>query len=115
MNTSLAITTIVCIAILAIAIITVRVCKNVGNHAIDVGKDLGTNVLATVERISTNFFTGNITHHFRESCAQVSSTKGDILELAVNQCDAMFATSDERTVVGVYLGTTTAEIRVPAT
>jgi hypothetical protein len=65
--------------------------------------------------IARNFITGNITHTFRESLPQITSTQGDILELAVYRCDETFKRTDEKwTGWGwVYLGTTVAEIRVP--
>ena len=72
-------------------------------------------VIATAPEIARNFLTGNITHTFRESIPQVTSTHGDILELAVYRCDETFKRTDEKwTGWGwVYLGTTVAEIRVP--
>ena len=72
-------------------------------------------VIETAPAIARNFMTGNITHTFRESLPQITSTKGDILELAVYRCDETFKRTDEKwTGWGwVYLGTTVAEIRVP--
>jgi hypothetical protein len=72
-------------------------------------------VIGTAPEIARNFLTGNITHTFRESIPQITSTQGDILELAVFRCDETFKRTDEKwTGWGwVYLGTTVAEIRVP--
>ena len=72
-------------------------------------------VISAAPEIARNFATGNITHTFRESIPQVTSTHGDILELAVYRCDETFKRTDEKwTGWGwVYLGTTIAEIRVP--
>jgi len=72
-------------------------------------------VIDTAPRIARNFLTGNITHTFRESIPQITSTQGDILELAVFQCDETFKRTDEKWAGWgwVYLGTTVAEIRVP--
>ena len=71
--------------------------------------------IAAAPEIARNFMTGNITHTFRESLPRITSTQGDVLELAVYRCDETFQRSDERwTGWGwVYLGTTVAEIRVP--
>jgi hypothetical protein len=70
---------------------------------------------AAAPEIARNFITGNITHTFRESLPQITSTQGDVLELAVFRCDETFKKTDEKwTGWGwVYLGTTVAEIRVP--
>ena len=72
-------------------------------------------VISTTPEIARNFLTGNITHTFRESIPRITSTRGDILELAVYRCDETFKRTDEKwTGWGwVYLGTTVAEIRVP--
>jgi hypothetical protein len=71
--------------------------------------------IAAAPEIARNFMTGNITHTFRESLPQITSTQGDVLELAVFRCDETFKRTDEKwTGWGwVYLGTTVAEIRVP--
>jgi hypothetical protein len=72
-------------------------------------------VINKAPEIARNFTTGNITHTFRESIPRITSTQGDVLELAVFQCDETFKRTDEKwTGWGwVYLGTTVAEIRVP--
>ncbi len=61
--------------------------------------------------------TGNITHTFIESIPQITSSQGDVLELATYRCTETFKRTDEKwTGWGwVYLGTTVAEIRVPVT
>ena len=72
-------------------------------------------VISTAPEVARNFITGNITHTFRESIPRITSTQGDVLELAVYRCDETFKRTDEKwTGWGwVYLGTTIAEIRVP--
>ena len=78
-------------------------------------KDTVSTAINKMPEIARNFITGNITHTFRESLPQITSTKGDILELAIYRCDETFKRTDEKwTGWGwVYLGTTVAEIRVP--
>jgi hypothetical protein len=78
-------------------------------------KDTADKVISAVPEIARNFITGNITHTFRESIPQITSTQGDILELAVSRCDETFKRTDEKWAGWgwVYLGTTVAEIRVP--
>ncbi len=78
-------------------------------------KDTLDKVIGTAPEIARNFMTGNITTTFRESIPQISSTQGDVLELAVFRCDETFKRTDEKWAGWgwVYLGTTVAEIRVP--
>jgi hypothetical protein len=78
-------------------------------------KDTVDRVFDKAPEIARNFTTGHITHTFRESIPHITSTQGDILELAVFRCDETFKRTDEKwTGWGwVYLGTTVAEIRVP--
>jgi hypothetical protein len=78
-------------------------------------KDTVDTVINKVPEIARNFITGNITHTFRESLPQITSTQGDVLELAVYRCDETFKRTDEKWAGWgwVYLGTTVAEIRVP--
>ena len=78
-------------------------------------KDTVDKVIGTAPEIARNFLTGNITHTFRESIPQITSTQGDVLELAVYRCDETFKRTDEKWAGWgwVYLGTTVAEIRVP--
>ena len=104
--TALVATTVVIIAALALIayLKTARGIKNTVDRVID-----------TAPEIARNFLTGNITHTFRESIPHITSTQGDILELAVFRCDETFKRTDEKwTGWGwVYLGTTVAEIRMP--
>ncbi len=78
-------------------------------------KDTVDRAVGTAPEIARNFLTGNITHTFRESIPIITSTQGDILELAVFRCDETFKRTDEKWAGWgwVYLGTTVAEIRVP--
>ncbi len=78
-------------------------------------KDTVDKVISTAPEIARNFITGNITHTFRESIPQITSTQGDVLELAVSRSDETFKRTDEKWAGWgwVYLGTTIAEIRVP--
>jgi hypothetical protein len=78
-------------------------------------KDTVDKVIGTAPEIARNFLTGNITHTFRESIPQITSTQGDILELAVYRCEETFKRTDEKWAGWgwVYLGTTVAEIRTP--
>jgi hypothetical protein len=80
-------------------------------------KETVNKVISAGPEMARNFVTGNITTTFRESIPQITSTKGDILELATFRCDESFKRTDEKwTGWGwVYLGTTIAEIRVPVT
>ena len=80
-------------------------------------KDTVNKVVSAAPEIARNFITGNITTTFRESIHQITSTKGDILELATARCDETFKRTDEKWAGWgwVYLGTTVAEIRVPVT
>lgn len=74
-------------------------------------------VIDKAPEIARNFKTGQITQTFRESIPQISSTKGNVLELAVCQSDETFKRSDARWVGwdSIYLGTTVVEIRAPVT
>jgi hypothetical protein len=78
-------------------------------------KDTMDKVVSAAPEIARNFITGNITHTFRESIPHITSTQGDVLELAVSRCDETFKRTDEKWAGWgwVYLGTTVAEIRVP--
>jgi len=72
---------------------------------------------ALASAVARNFKTGKITHTFRESIPRITSTQGDVLELAVSQSDETFKRSDEKRIGWdyLYLGTTVVEIRVPVT
>ncbi len=86
-------------------------------HEADKVIELGTKVVEAVPEIAAKFRAGTITQTFRESLPDVVSTQGDVLELAVAQADETFTRSDKRTIAWdrIYLGTTVAEIKVPAT
>jgi len=104
--TAMVAATLVIIAVLAL-VAYLRTARGV--------KDTMDRVINKVPEIARNFITGNITHTFRESIPQITSTQGDILELAVYRCDETFKRTDEKWAGWgwVYLGTTVAEIRVP--
>ena len=78
-------------------------------------KDTVDKAISAGPEIARNFITGNITHTFRESIPQITSTQGDILELVISRSEETFKSSDEKWAGWgwVYLGTTIAEIRVP--
>jgi hypothetical protein len=80
-------------------------------------KDTADRMIAAAPEIARNFWTGRITQTFQESIPRITSTQGDILELAVSHSDETFKRADEKRVGWdwVYLGTTVAEIRVPVT
>jgi hypothetical protein len=80
-------------------------------------KDTADKLIAAGPEIARSFITGNITHTFQESIPRITSTQGDILELAVSRSDETFKRVDERRIGWdwVNLGTTVAEIRVPVT
>ena len=105
-GTAMIAATLVIIAVLAL-VVYLRTARGV--------KDTMDRVINKVPEIARNFITGNITHTFRESIPQITSTQGDILELAVYRCDETFKRTDEKWAGWgwVYLGTTVAEIRVP--
>ena len=80
-------------------------------------RDVADKAIASAPEIARNFKTGNITHTFLESIPIISSTKGDMLEVASFHGEEIFRQSDEKRIGWdyVYLGTTVAEIRVPVT
>jgi hypothetical protein len=67
--------------------------------------------------IAEKFKTGTITNTFLESIPEVTSTHGDVLEVATSHCDEIFRKEDAMSILWntVYLGTTVSEIRVPVT
>jgi hypothetical protein len=105
-------------AIIAIAVVIVAAFALVAylttGRAI---KNVAESVLAAAPGIARNFRTGSITHKFQESIPRITSTQGDILELAVSRSDETFKRTDEKRIGWdwVYLGTTVVEIRVPVT
>ncbi len=64
-----------------------------------------------------NFVTGNITTTFLEDIPVITSTHGNVLELANSRSTETFRREDSLNSLWdlFYVGTTTAEIRVPAT
>ena len=80
-------------------------------------KDAADRVIAAAPEIARGFQTGHITQTFRESIPEITSTQGDVLELAVSRSDESFERADERWIGWdkIYLGTTVVEIRVPVT
>jgi len=109
------------IVILAALALTafLKTCQRVDRTAEAIGdgvKVIG-KAIEKAPEIASRFMTGQITHTFRESIPQITSTRGDVLELAVSRSDETFRRSDEKRIGWdwVYLGTTIAEIRVPVT
>jgi hypothetical protein len=80
-------------------------------------KDAADKMLAVGPAVARNFMTGNITHTFQESIPHITSTQGDVLELAISRSQETFRREDELRIGWdwVYLGTTVVEIRVPVT
>lgn len=81
-------------------------------------------VASVVERAVTNlpalaerFLTGQITHTFQASLPKISTSGGDILEVATLESEETFRREDARLAFWdtLYLGTTVSEIRVPVT
>lgn len=64
---------------------------------------------------SAAFETDHITKTFLASAPQVTSTHGNILEVATAQSTETFTRSDSSVVLGSALGTITSQIRVPVT
>jgi hypothetical protein len=67
--------------------------------------------------IAEKFKTGTITNTFTESIPEVTSSQGDVLELATSRSDETFRREDAKSILWnmVSLGTTVSEIRVPVT
>lgn len=67
--------------------------------------------------IAEKFKNGTITTTFIGHIPEVSSTQGDVLELATARSDESFRREDRKTILWDYfsLGTTVSEIRVPVT
>jgi hypothetical protein len=66
-------------------------------------------VLTSVDK----FRTGNITTTFVSDIPVVTSTHGDVLELARARTVETVSSQDASYLYSIYLGTTSAEIRVP--
>ena len=71
----------------------------------------------TVSDLAKNFATGRITTTFIEDIPVITSTHGNVLELATTRSVETFDREDARNSFWdkVYVGTTTAEIRAPVT
>ncbi len=69
----------------------------------------------TILRSVNEFRTGNITTTFVSDIPVVTSTHGNVLELATSREMETVSTKDASYLYNLYLGTTTAEIRVPVT
>ena len=67
--------------------------------------------------LARNFATGHITTTFLEDIPVITSTHGNVLELATSRSVETFQREDARNSFwdSFYIGTTTAEIRVPVT
>lgn len=86
-------------------------------EAVSRGLGLGERIIDAGPAIAEKFRSGNITTTFRESLPRLRDSRGDILEVAVFESDEVFQVTDERRIAWdlIDLGTTVAEIRVPAT
>jgi hypothetical protein len=71
--------------------------------------------VAWLKDLPGRMVTQTLTESFRESVTKISSTNGDILEVAILEQDETFLKYDMKTLFNemIYLGTTTSEIRVP--
>jgi hypothetical protein len=72
---------------------------------------------ASMGDLARNFATGHITTTFLEDIPVITSTHGNVLELATSRSVETFEREDARNSFWdkVYIGTTTAEIRAPVT
>ncbi len=66
---------------------------------------------------AAKFKTGAITHTFLEQIDEITSTRGDVLELATRRCNETFTRTDSRAIAWdwIPLGTTFSKVEVPAT
>lgn len=82
---------------------------------IDESAQLLTSAGQWLQSVGDGMHSRSVTDTFRERLVQVTSTEGDILELAVVEMDETFSRADSRSLLGdmVYLGTTMSEIRLP--
>jgi len=99
-------TTIASLTILALALIGAAVFT----RTLQTGGDL-------INAAARNFVTGNITTTFIEDIPVITSTHGNVLELAHSRSTETFRREDSLNSLWdlFYIGTTTAEIRVPVT
>jgi hypothetical protein len=74
-------------------------------------------MIKSIPEMAARFQTGTITTTFKESIPVVTSTQGDVLELATARSDELFHREDTKTIFWntLFLGTTVSEIRVPVT
>lgn len=113
-------TAILAFAAVLICALVLHACLKTGRgvkQELDKAIQLGSELVEAAPEIARKFRTGTITETFRESLPEITSTHGNILELAVAQADETFTRTDKRAIAWemINLGTTVAEIRVPAT
>ena len=113
-------TAIIAAAFLLMVALLVHSCLRAGKgvkEEVDKGFQLANRAIDILPEIAQKFRAGTISQTFRESLPQVASTHGDVLELAVIRSDEDLKQTDKKTLAWdmVNLGTTVAEIRVPAT
>jgi hypothetical protein len=72
--------------------------------------------MQVLSELPIKFQSQHITETFRESLTRIDSTNGDVLELATLESDETITKFDMRTLFNdvIYLGTSVAEIKVPA-
>lgn len=72
--------------------------------------------MQVLSELPIKFQSQHITETFRESLTRIDSSNGDILELATLESDETITKFDMRTLFNdvIYLGTSVAEIKVPA-
>src|SRR5512143_11180 len=73
-----------------------KACQRVDKTAEAIGEGVKAvgKAIEKAPEIASKFMTGQITHTFRESIPQITSTQGDILELATARSDETFTRSD---------------------
>lgn len=100
-RTTIASLTIICLAVIG-AVVFTKSCRK--------GGDL-------LNSAARNFVTGNITTTFLEDIPVITSTHGNVLELANSKSTETFRREDSMNSLWdlFYVGTTTVEIRVPVT
>lgn len=114
------VTAIIALTAVLICGLVLHACLKTGKGVkaeVDKAIQLGNQLVDALPQIAQKFRTGTITETFRESLPEIESTGGDILELAVAEADETFTRADKRAVAWdmINLGTTVAEIKVPAT
>jgi hypothetical protein len=107
--------------VLLLACVGLAVLAVLGNRAYQATaegvKSIGSQIAEELPGIAERFSNERITHTFISGIPEVSSNRGDILEVAIARSDEYFKRSDTRTVLwdSLNLGTTVAEIKVPVT